>query len=61
MHKRTLFAVFGQLKMKNSDIGRIEAGVLFVRDYADYIIKNDYSIEAFYEAIDNVINQTQNF
>ena len=46
----------GKNKMKNSDMGRITAGVPFVKDYADYIINNDQSLQDFYKSIDNLIS-----
>ena len=46
----------GNLKMKESDIGRITAGVLSVRDHADYIINNDKSLQEFHLAIDKIVN-----
>ena len=49
----------GKMKMKNSDIGRIKAGVPSVKDYADYIINNDKSLQEFYIAIDNFISQVR--
>lgn len=55
--RERLLLSLGELKMKNSDIGRIEAGVLSVRSFADYIINNDSSLENFYKAIDLFIEQ----
>lgn len=47
----------GKMKMKNSDMGRIAAGVQSVKNCADYIIYNDKSLQEFYLAIDNFISQ----
>lgn len=47
----------GKIKLKNSDLGRITAGVPVVKDYADYIINNDQSLQDLYKAIDNFISK----
>mgnify|MGYP003501373224 FL=1 len=47
----------GEIEMKKSDLGRIAAGVLSVKNYADYIINNDNSLQDFYLAIDNLMSK----
>lgn len=49
----------GKMRMKNSDIGRFTAGVPSVKEYADYIINNDKSLQEFYIAIDNLISNVR--
>lgn len=47
----------GMVKMGNSDMGRIDAGVPFAKNSADYIIINDNSLEEFYNVIDSLVNK----